>query len=198
MRARMITAVAVMAIVMLLAGSAVAQESNATIRTYQGVSYKLADLSMEVFYTIGEPKGMEGGATQGAAAQPFGTMITIAPSQGGAPGGEQPTSTGSGEEKKLLRGHSQATDVTVSRQGVETRIGWDQVRAMRFARAPVSVASLPPYVPHYRYTATVSLVNGQQVEADYVNLGATVLRGMTQNGRMEIPWQDVEYLVFDR
>ncbi len=198
MRARMIMAVAVMAIVMLLTGSAVAQESSATVRTYQGASYKLADPTLEVFYTIGEPKGFEGSATQGAAAQPFGTMITVAPSPGAAPGGEQPASTGSGDEKRLLRGHTQATDVTVGRQGVETRFGWDQVRAMRFARTPVAVASLPPYVPHYRYAVTVSLVNGQQVEADYVNLGATVMRGMTQNGRMEIPWQDVEYLVFDR
>ncbi len=198
MRSHMVAAGAALAVVMLLVGSAVAQESNATLRTYQGASYKLVDLSMEVFYTIGEPKGFAGGATQGTAAQQFGTMITVAPSPGAAPGGEQPTSAGPGEEKKLLRGHSQATDVTVSRSGVETRVGWDQVRAMRFARTPVIIGSLPPYVPYYRYTATVSLVNGQQVESDYVNLGAMVLRGTTQNGRVEIPWQEVEYLVFDR
>lgn len=198
MRHHMVTGAAAAVVVMLLVGSAVAQESSATVRTYQGVSYKLADPSLEVFYTIGEPKEKDSGATQGASAQPFGTMITIAPSAGAAPSGDQPTSAGAGEERKLLRGHSQATDVMVWRQGVETRIALDQIRTMRFTRQPVPVASLPPYVPHFRYAVTVSLVGGQQIEADYVNLGATVVRGMTQNGRVEILWQDVEYLVFDR
>jgi hypothetical protein len=185
----MVTAVAAVAIVTVLAAGAAAQESSATVRTYQGLTVKLADPSLEVFYTIGEPKERK----EESRFQP-GIVVTTNAAAGGAAEQAAPSE----QEPTLLRGHSQAADLAVWRQGVETRFAWDQVRAMRFARTPVTVASLPPYIPYYRYAVTVSLVDGQQVEADYVNLGATVMRGMAQNGRVAIPWQDVEYLVFDR
>ena len=200
MRDHMVTAVAAAAVVMLLAGSAVGQETSATIRTYPGASYKVADPFLEVFYTIGEPKGMEGSAYQASAAQSFGTMINITPPGGTAPGGDQTAPAGAGEEKKLLRGHSRANDITLSKQGVETRVAWDKIRAMRFERTPVTVDGLrlPPYISHYKYSASVTLTSGDKVEGGAANLGGTIVRGTGPSGRVEIPWEEVESIVFDR
>jgi len=41
-------------------------------------------------------------------------------------------------------------------------------------------------------------VDGERVEADYVNLGTAMLRGTTPNGRVEIPWEEVEHVIFER
>jgi hypothetical protein len=191
MRDHMVSVGAALAVVMFLAGSAVGQESSATIRTYQGVSYKVADPSLEVFYTIGEPK--EKPTEMGTQ---FGSMINISTSATSSTGAEPSAPTG--KEERLLRGHSRASEFTVSRQGVETRIAWDQVRAIRFARKSVDRATLPIYVPHYRYSASVTTVTGQQVEADYINLGATTVRGVGQNGRVDVSWEEVESITFER
>ena len=190
MRDHVVAVGAALAVVMLLVGSAVAQESSAIIRTYQGVSYKVADASLEVFYTIGEPseKPVETG-TQ------FGSMINISTNATATAGGEPSAPAGNGA--RLLRGHSRASEFAMWRQGVETRIALDQVRAIRFVRTPLA-AALPPYIPHYRYSASVSMVTGQQVEADYVNLGAMIVRGVGQNGRVDVPWEEVESIAFER
>lgn len=191
------TVTAVTAVVVFLVGSAAGQESSATIRTYQGLSYKVADLSLEVFYTIGEPKEKEGDSSQ-----QFQPTITVMSTSTAATGGEQLPPAGAGAEKeaKLLRGHSRMSHITVSNQGVETRIALDQVRSVRFARKPVAAAGLrlPPYIPYYRYSASVSLTSGAQVEADYVNMGGAIVRGTAPNGQMDIPWEEVEYIVFER
>jgi len=191
MRDHMVAVGVAVAIVMLLAGSAVGQESSATIRTYQGLSYKVADPSLELFFTIGEP-----GEKPAELGTQFGSMINISTSATSSTGAEPPTPAGT--EEKLLRGHSRASEFVVSRQGVETRIALDQIRTIRFTRKSVAKAALPTYVPHYKYSASVTMVTGQQVEADYVNLGATVVRGVGGTGRVDIPWEEIEYLVFDR
>jgi hypothetical protein len=201
MRRHKIVVAATTMVLVLLAGSALAQESSATIRTYQGVSTKVADPSLEVFYTIGEPKGTEGGSSQSSGYQSFGTMINVSSSSSAGTGGDQSAAGGgAGKEAALLRGHYQANYVTVSSQGVEKRLAWDQIRAMRFTRKPVNVTGLqlPPYVPHYKYAVSVNLMSGEQVEADYVNLGATVVRGSTPGGQVEIPWGEIEHVTFDR
>ena len=190
MRDHMVSLAAAVAVVMVLVGSAVGQESSATIRTHQGVSYKVADPSLEVFYTIGEPA--EKPAETGTQ---FGSMINISTSANASTGAEP--SGPAGGEARLLRGHSRASEFAVWRQGVETRIALDQVRAIRFVRTPLA-AALPPYIPHYRYSASVSMVTGQQVEADYVNLGAMIVRGVGQNGRVDVPWEEVESIAFER
>ncbi len=184
------------AMVMTLGAGAAAQESAATIRTYQGISYMVADPSLEVFYTIGELK--ESPSTTPTSGMTFGTTINLGmPSTGG---GEQVSSpvAGGTKEERLLRGHSQASAITVSKDGVETRIPWEQVRTMSFARTPDPAAGLPPYISQYRYSASVTLVDGTRVEADYVNLGVTFLRGTTPAGRVDIPWQEVEGITFNR
>ncbi len=198
MRERIVTAMLATAVVVFLAGTALGEETSGTVRTYQGTSYKVADLSLEVFYTIGEPK-----ETSQQPAQGFLPTINIMSgmsSSGG--GGEQPAppGAGAGKEEPLLRGHSRVSDIVVSRQGVEFRVAVDRIRAMRFARSPVAVPGLqlPSYIPYYKYSASVSLVSGEQVDADYVNLGGTLVRGAAQGGRVEVPWEEVEFIVFDR
>lgn len=190
MRQHMVTAVATVAVLLFLAGSAPGQDISATIRTYQGVSYKVADPSLEVFYSIGEPKEK----TEGSK---FPSMISITPGSTGAGGGGEAAGEAA-SEAIVLRGHSRANDITLSSQGVETRIAWEQVQAMRFARKPVTVQGLPPYIPCFRYSVSLNLVTGVKVEADYVNLGATIVRGTAPNGRVDIPWEEIEYIIFDR
>jgi hypothetical protein len=193
------TVTAVTAVVALLVGSAAGQESSATIRTYQGLSHKVTDLSLEVFYTIGEPEEKE---KEEDSSQRFQPTISVMSSSTAATGGEQLPFAGAGAEKeaKLLRGHSRMSDITVSNQGVETRIVLDQIRSVRFARKPVAAAGLrlPPYIPYYRYSASVSLTSGAQVEADYVNMGGAIVRGTAPSGQLDIPWEEVESIVFER
>jgi hypothetical protein len=193
------TVTAVTAVVVFLVGSAAGQESSATIRTYQGLSHKVTDLSLEVFYTIGEPKEKE---KEEDSSQRFQPTISVMSSSTAATGGEQLPFAGAGAEKeaKLLRGHSRMSDITVSSQGVETRIALDQIRSVRFARKPVATAGLrlPPYIPYYRYSASVSLTSGAQVEADYVNMGGAIVRGTAPSGQLDIPWEEVESIVFER
>ncbi len=191
------TVTAVTAVVAFLVGSAAGQESSATIRTYKGLSYMVADLSLEVFYTIGEPKEKEEGPSQ-----QFQPTIAVTSTSTAATGGEQLPFAGAGAEKEanLLHGHSRISYITVSNQGVEIRIAWDQIRSVRFARKPVATAGLrlPPYISYYRYSASVSLTSGAQVEADYVNMGGAIVRGTAPSGQVDIPWEEVESIVFER
>ncbi len=198
MRQLMVTAAITVAVVVLLVGSAPGQDITGTIRTYQGISYRVAEPTLEMSYTIGEPKSIGHNPSQVTGGQSGSINITTM-SGGGPSGGEQPGGGGAAEER-LLRGHSRVTDFTVWRQGVEARIPLDQIRAMRFARNPVTVASLrmPPYIPDYKYSVSVVLITGERVEADYVNLGATIVRGTAPSGQVNIPWGEVESIIFER
>ena len=178
------------AVILFLVGSALAQEPSATIRTFGGAAYKVADPSLEVFYTIGDPKEKNEGDSQAFKSM---SMINVS-ATAGAPGAEQ----GGEKEAKLLRGHSRLAEVSVSKAGVETRVPWDRIRSLSFARKPVTVAALPPYVPYYRHSVSVMLVDGGRLDADYVNWGAAILRGQTPAGIVDIPWEEVEQVVFER
>jgi hypothetical protein len=35
-----------------------------------------------------------------------------------------------------------------------------------------------------------------RIQGDYINLGATVLRGDTRDGRVEIAWEEIESIRF--
>ena len=196
MRHLTIGAVVVAVALICWTGNALSQESRATVRTYQGVSYKLADPSLEVFYTIGEPKEKK----DEGLAQSFQPTIAIAATAGAPPsGGEQAASGdgGAGKEDKLLRGHSRATEIAIVKDGVETRVAWDRIRSLSFYRKAITTSGLPPYVPYYRYAASAVLLDGARVDGDYVNLGTTMLRGQTPTGRVDIPWEQVEQIVVD-
>ncbi len=196
MRQGMVVIVMALASVAVLVGSALGQDARATVRTRDGVSYTVSNPALEVSYTIGEAKER--------AAEPMGLQSSITftssmPSSyqpgeqaaGGGPGTEQ-------REGKLLKGHARLTEIPVWRQGVEIRLPWSRIRSLQLARHPVSDSGLPPYVSHYRYSASFSLSGGERGDADYVSLGTAVLRGSTAVGRVDIPWEEIEYVTFER
>ncbi len=192
MRPLLIGMTASAALVAALAAGAAAQETSATIRTYDGILHKVGDPSLEVFYTIGEPKEKK------EEPQSFAPTINVTTSMA-APGGAEAAPPPSGEkEEKLLRGHSEAKAITVSKEGVESQIYWDRIRTLFFTRRPVDVVGLPSYVPLFRYGVSITLVNGERLDADYVNLGGAMFRGTTPNGRIDLPWQDVQSVIFER
>jgi hypothetical protein len=98
------------------------------------------------------------------------------------------------------QGHRQADYITLSRGGVETRLPIASVTSLTFTRRPVSGSTLPPYFVsrHVRYGATATLTDGSRVEGDYVNFGTLVLRGQTGEGRVDISWEDIESVRFQR
>jgi hypothetical protein len=51
---------------------------------------------------------------------------------------------------------------------------------------------------HFRYAATAVMNDGSRVEGDYINLGTLVLRGQTTEGRLDISWEDIESVRFQR
>jgi hypothetical protein len=192
MRRLLVGMMASAALVAPLAAGAADQETSATIRTHQGILYKVADPSLEVFYTIGEPKEKK------EEPQSFAPTINVTTSIA-APGGPGEAGDKKEEkEEKLLRGHARADGITVSREGVERQIYWDRIRTLFFTPKPVVDSGLPPYVTHYRYAVSVTLVDGERVDADYVNLGGAIFRGTTPDGRIDLPWQDVQSVIFER
>ena len=40
--------------------------------------------------------------------------------------------------------------------------------------------------------------DGSRIESEYVNLGALRLRGTTPQGRVDLPWQELESVRFER
>ena len=179
-----------LASVVIAVATVAAQEPVAEVRTWSGETLRLSQPSLEVFYTIlvnGKEAGPPPSDTGASAAPPmlFGSATSLA----------------SALEKKPdpLSGQRQAEAVTLQKGGVERRINLLSVASLVFARQPV-VSSLPPYVAatHFRYAATAVLVDGTTVEGDYVNLGTTILRGTTADGRVEVPWHEIETLRFVR
>ena len=188
------------------ASPAAAQDVTAEVRTWSGQSLQLSQPSFEVFYTI-VPKEDSGGGQGYSGAS------------GGAPGAMgSGTSTGSlvgteisGSIRNLsrlfkdkgpepLQGNRQAVTVSLTQAGVERRIALEAIKDLAFRRIQVADSTLPPYMAptHFRYAASALLTDGSRVDGDYVNLGSAVLRGLTSQGRVEIPWQDIEVVRFAR
>ncbi len=208
MRSRWIIAALALASLAASAVPSLAQDLTADVRTWSGQSLTLKQPSFEVVYTMfpppqegeqgggGQTGGMEGLATQGAgvqsgtgrlqAAQVFGSLRSI-----GAllDRGSEP-----------MQGNKQSDHVTLHRGGVERQIPVTSIASLTFQRRRVANSTLPPYVAnqHYRHGATATLVDGTRVDGDYVNLGTALLRGMTAEGHVDIPWQDIESIRFSR
>ena len=192
------------------ASPAAAQDVTAEVRTWSGQSLQLSQPSFEVFYTIvPREEGPGGGAGQSYPGAPA----------GGSPGAMgSGTSTGSligseisGSIRNLsrlfrdkgpepLQGNRQAVTVSLTQAGVERRIPLEAIKDLAFKRIQVSDSTLPPYVAptHFRYAASAVLTDGSRVDGDYVNLGSAMLRGLTPQGRVEVPWQDIEVVRFSR
>jgi len=184
----------IIGLVIGLAGVAIAvapvaaQEPVAEVRTWSGETLRLSQPSLEVFYTI--PVKGEDAPPSDAAASATPPMLF----------GSAPALAGVLEKKpEPLSGQRQAESVTLQKGAVERRIPLLSVASLVFTRRPV-VSALPSHLAaaHFRYAATAVLLDGTTVEADYVNLGTTILRGTASDGRVEIPWHEIETLRFVR
>jgi hypothetical protein len=76
----------------------------------------------------------------------------------------------------------------------------NRIATIAFKRQPVRNSTLPPYVaPEHIYSAaTVTFTDGSTLDGDNVNPGTLLLRGTTPEGRVEIPWQEIESVRFTR
>jgi hypothetical protein len=175
-----------------------AQDVTAEVRTWSGESWRLAQPSLEIFYTI--PAPAKGGAADSYGAPP--------PGASGAGSGQSLSMSGpllalssffdSGPGPR--QGHRQAEYITIRRGAVETQMPLASITSLTFTRQPISGSTLPPYYVgrHFRYAATAVLTDGSRVEGDYINLGTLVLRGQTAQGRLDISWEDIESVRFQR
>jgi len=203
---RMLIGSLALAVAVAAASPAAAQDVTAEVRTWNGQSLRLSQPSLEVFYTIvPREEGAGGQQAPGAAGGAPGSMGSGA-SSGSLIGTEV---TGSIQNlsrlfkdkgPEPLQGNRQAETVSITQAGVERRIPLETIRDLAFKRAHVSNSTLPPYVAptHFTYAASVLLNDGSRVDGDYVNLGTAILRGLTPEGRVDIPWQDIEVVRFSR
>jgi hypothetical protein len=183
-----------------------AQDTTVQVQTRTGVSLRLSRPTVEVTYTI--PSRSARGP--GDAPAPGG----LAPPGGGAGlgmaggDGQEPQLSGSvsGLAKMFksgvepLRARSQRDTLTLYRGGAEIRLPVDRLASLTVSRQPVLNSPLPPYVAvsHARHAVVAVLTDGTTVEGDYVSFGTAVLSGMTPQGRVEIPLEDIERLQFQR
>jgi hypothetical protein len=181
-------------------GTAAAQDVTAAVRTWSGQSLQLSQPSLEVFYTIvskAQESAAGGGAVGGRVGQGgLGALGT----QYQDPSLFTLNRLFGSQAPDTIQGHRQAGDITVYRGGVATQSALERIASLAFTRQAVKDSSLPPYVAgtHTRSAATVVLTDGARVDADYVNLGAMLLRGTTPGGRVDIPWQDIQTVEFRR
>ncbi len=182
--------------VLAVVGSSWAEDFSASIRTYTGETYRITGAAFGVQYTIGTIKEKKAEAP-GAVTSTI-SLTTTAP----APGGPDTGSGGAGgpqgnEPPEVHGGQADLRALPISVHGAEMQIPWNQIRSIDLRRSLLERSALPPYVPAYRYAATVRLVSGDEIAADSVNLGGAVLRGETAAGRVRVPWHQVEYIAFD-
>ena len=181
---------------------AVAQDVTADVKTWSGLSWRLSQPSLETFYTI-VSKPQADSATGGGGTGPTGfSNLTL----GGLGRDSVDPSLMTLNRffgrtaPDTIQGHRQSQEITAYRGGVATQVPLGTISSITFKRQPVRDSSLPPYVAatHIRHAADIALADGTRIDADYVNLGTAILRGTTPDGRLDIPWQDIEVLRFVR
>jgi len=179
------------AVLAATAGSVYAQAPAAEVRTYAGQTYRLTDVSLDVRYTIQLPKQDGSGAAEDAPTTGAKTPMLF--------GSAAAVGRFLDKGPEPLQGHRQSETLTLSKDGVETRVTLAEVSTLTFMRQRIR-SGLPPHVApqHYRYAATAVMVDGTIVEGDYVNLGTTVVRAGTPHGRIDIPWEQIETVRFSR
>ena len=174
-----------------------AQDLSAEVRTWTGQSWRLAQPSLEIFYTIPVPAK---GATDSYGAAPAGGAGTAGKSSLSMSGTVQALESFFDSGPEPRQGRRQAEYITIRRGAVETRLPLASITSLTFTRQPVSDSSLPPYLVgrHFRYAATAVMTDGSRLEGDYINLGTLILRGQTAEGRLDISWEDIESVRFQR
>jgi len=191
-----------------LALPAQAQDITADVKTWSGQSWRLSQPSLEVFYTIvssQDQRGDQAGAQRGSAEMDKVTSFNNLTLGGLGRESVDPSVVTLNRlfgkaAPDTIQGHRQGQEITAYRGGVATQIPLGNISSITFKRQPVLDSSLPPYVAatHIRYAADIALADGTRIDADYVNLGTAILRGTTRDGRIDIPWQDIEVLRFAR
>jgi hypothetical protein len=182
---------------------ALAQDVTADVKTWSGQSWRLSQPSLEVFYTI-VSKPQEASADKGGGGTDKITSFSLTLGSVRRESVDPSLATLNryfgGSAPDTIQGHRQGQEITVYRGGVATRIPVANISSITFTRQPVRDSSLPPYAAatHVRYAADIALADGGRIAADYVNLGTAIIRGTTPEGRVDIPWQDIEVLRFAR
>ena len=188
----------------LSATPALAQDVTADVRGWDGRTWRITAPSFEVFYTVVPPpvqgtvaaptvSGASGASTQGGTTSTtiaFDPYFTRRPQEGYA----------LSQGPSLKQGTRQQSAVTLVNNGVATGVPIANIATLTFARQQVSNTGLPPHLAggQYRHGATAVLTDGSRVAGDYVNLGTAVLRGTTPQGTVDIPWQQIETVRFQR
>ena len=205
-----------LAFLTLVPSISVAQEVTAEVRTWGGQSLTVKDPTFEVFYTIlpsiTAPLGGGGGGypaapgaptppgTSGEIAQPPATIGvgSVGFQAGTALQAASGTLLPTGPASK--QGRRQQEFVRVTRGGTEVAVPVANLTSIVFTRQLVFPSTLPPHVAskHYRHGAIIVLVDGSQIEGDYVNMGTALLRGSTPHGTIDIPWDEIELVRFRR
>jgi hypothetical protein len=206
-----------LALVALVPSPSGAQEVTAEVRTWSGQSLTVKDPTFEVFYTIlpsvTSPLGGGGGGyapngpgaptppgTSGEIAQPPATIGvgSVGFQAGTAMQAASGTLLPTGPASK--QGRRQQDFVRVSRAGTEVAVPVANLMSIVFSRQLVFPSALPPHVAakHYRHGAVIVLVDGSQIDGDYVNMGTALLRGSTPHGTIDIPWDEIELVRFRR
>ena len=175
-------------------GACLAAAEEAEVRTWDGTVFQLSQVSLEAFYTAmarpkeGEaaPKGGAEAGSSGPRAQLFGSMESL--------------SQFFDKQPEPLQAHRVVDTVTLRRGAAEVNVPLANVKNLKFERASVTGSQLPPYVArsHYRYSATAVLMDGSTLQADNVALGTTRVRGVTPQGRFDLPWDAIESISFKR
>ena len=187
-----------------LALPAQAQDITADVKTWSGQSWRLSQPSLEVFYTIvskPQDQGAQGGSSAMDKVTTFNNLSLGGLSRESVDPSVVTLNRFFGKTAPdTIQGHRQGQEITAYRGGVATQIPLGNISSITFQRQPVRDSSLPPYVAatHIRYAADIALADGTRIDADYVNLGTAILRGTTPDGRIDIPWQDIEVLRFAR
>ena len=209
-------------VVALGASPAAGQQVTADVRTWSGQTFTISEPTFEIFYTI--MPSVTAALGGGGGYAPAG----VAPGVGGAPGvvpaprgdlSQAPTNIGIGsvgfqsgtaslaasgtllpEGVPSKQGRRQQDSVRLARQGVEVHVPVANLSSLAFSRTLVLRSSLPPYaaLTHFRHGATAVLADGSRIEGDYVNMGTGVLRGSTPQGVIDIPWDEIESIRFQR
>jgi len=211
-------------VVALGTSPAVGQQVTAEVRTWSGQSFTISDPTFEIFYTImpSVTAALGGGGGYAAAGTAGAPGVAGAPGMVPAPRGDlsqAPTNIGIGsvgfqqgtaalaasgtllpEGVPSKQGRRQQDSVRLSRQGVEVHVPIASLSSLAFSRTLVQRSALPPYaaLSHFHHGATAVLADGSRIEGDYVNMGTGVLRGSTPQGVIDIPWDAIESIRFQR
>ena len=170
-----------------------AQESVAEVRTWGGQSWSLRDATFDVYYTLIPAKSDDSAApSTGSGTQINITGRSFAPRALGTLQSEYRNLESGAQDP--TQGRRQRQSLTIVRQGSEIQIPLASVALIQFSRAPITNSQLPPHVAgdDFRYAAVIVLLDGSTLEAESVNLGTTILRGVSPQGRVDIPWREVE------